>query len=389
MTPLSLPEPGIQEPSRPARPALRWGIVLAVWAGMAAMDATQTRLYFEMWEHHHGWAQAWLRVAPFWGIWALYTPLVAGMAVRFPVERGTLLRSLPPHLAAAVGLAVLHAYLYTGIAFRTGWPAEYDYTYPVLLTKQVTGKLHVQVMIYAMVAGVVHALEYYRRFRERELAATELQARLAEAHLQALRTQLHPHFLFNALNSVAVLALKGDTQCAVRMVTRLSDLLRATLERSAEQEIPLAEELAVLEKYLDIEQVRFADRLTVRVEAEAEVLDALVPALVLQPLAENAIRHGIAETPGPGRVVVRAGVIASGRLRLEVTDSGPGLPPGGIVREGIGVSNTRARLSRLYGAAARFTLDDAPEGGTRAVVEMPLRLRPGSLRVEREEAGVA
>jgi two-component system, LytTR family, sensor kinase len=386
MTPVSLPEPQPAPPAPPSRAWVRWAVVLGIWGVLASMDITQTRLYFEMWEHQHGWAEAFRRALPFWTFWALFTPLVVTMATRVPVERGTLARAIPIHLVAALTLAVLHAYLNTGIGFRLGWPQRYDHTFDGMLWKQITAKLHVQVVLYAMIVGAVHSLRYHRQARERELAATELQARLAEAHLQALRTQLHPHFLFNALNSVAVLALKGDTQCAVRMVTKLSDLLRATLERSAEQEIPLAEELAVLGKYLDIEQVRFQDRLTVEVDANAEVMSAMVPALVLQPLAENAIRHGIAETPGAGRVTVRAFVAPDGRLRLEVCDTGPGLPRSGVIREGIGVANTRARLARLYGPAGRLELTDRAEGGVCARVELPLVLRGSPVR---EEAGVA
>jgi LytS/YehU family sensor histidine kinase len=344
---------------------------------VAALEATQVRVHFDMAGEAHGWVDALERVVPFWALWALYTPLVVWMARRLPLDGASAARRLPAHLAVAGALAVGHAWAAARAAMWLGWPREYDVTFDTLFYKNITGKLHIQLLIYAALVGVVHALELQRRFRERELAASELQARLAQAQLHALQAQIHPHFLFNTLNAISVLALKGETQCVVRMISRLSDLLRVTLERSAAQETTLAEELEVLGRYLDIERVRFGDRLAVEVDAADDALDALVPALVLQPLVENAVRHGISEAPGPGRIAVRAR--RSGlALRLEVIDTGPGLPAGGMVREGIGLSNTRARLARLYGDDGRLRLAEAEGGGTRAVVELPFR-RPAAV----------
>ncbi|HEX2202398.1 MAG TPA: histidine kinase [Longimicrobium sp.] len=362
---------------RPASAAwVRWAVLLGAWGLIAAIDATQTRFYFSLHEPEYGWGEAAVRSASTWGLWVLFTPLIFALSRRLPLDRVPLRRAAGVHAAAALGFALLHITLAVGLAFAIGWAWQYGHTPAVLFQKYLTGKVHLHLLTYVMIAGLFYAREYHQRYRERELAASQLQARLAEAQLQALKTQIQPHFLFNTLNSISVLALRGDTQCAVRMLSRLSDLLRFTLESSGTQEISLREELDVLQRYLDIERVRFPDRLTVEVEADPSVLEAAVPTLILQPLVENAVRHGIAQTLGAGRLEVRASREGA-RLRLEVRDTGPGLPPGGraAVKEGIGLSNVHARLAKLYGTDASFELADAPGGGALAVVEMPLRLR--------------
>jgi two-component system, LytTR family, sensor kinase len=380
MTPtIRLAPPAVEAPApeASARPWVRWGVVLGVWGLIILLDTAQLTFHFEQWEPANGWTDALERNLPPWGLWALFTPVIFHLSRRFPLERGRLRRTLPVHLAAALGLIGVHHVLYVGTAFAIGWPAQYDHTPATFLLKQATGKTTLYLLIYFAVAGAFHALDYHRRLRERELAASRLQASLAEAHLHALKTQIQPHFLFNTLNAVSVLVLKGETQCAIRMLSRLSDLLRLTLENSGAQEVTLREELELLGRYLDIERVRFADRLTVEIDAAPEAMEARVPSLILQPLVENAVRHGVAQTLGAGRVEVRATKDGE-RLRLEVRDTGPGLPAGGEVTDGIGLSNTRGRLAHLYGADARFTIGDAPGGGALAVVELPFRTSPST-----------
>lgn len=214
------------------------------------------------------------------------------------------------------------------------------------------------------------AIEFYRRAQERERQAVELRERLTQAKLDALRSQLHPHFLFNTLNGAATL-MHTDVDGADRMLTQLGDLLRATLAHGNAHEIPLGEELELLERYLAIMQVRFRDRLTVHLDVSGDTRSALVPAFLLQPLLENALEHGIAERPGPGRVDVRA-VRDDGRLTIIVTDDGPG--PGADASSGIGIANTRERLAQLYGEAQDLTLGPAgARGGARVSVSLPWR----------------
>ena len=220
---------------------------------------------------------------------------------------------------------------------------------------------------------------YYGRYRERERDAERLAAGLTEARLQALKMQLQPHFLFNTLNAISAL-IPAEAKPARRMVARLGDLLRIALEHEETQEVTLREELAFLQPYLEIEQARLEDRLTVVMEIAPETLDARVPHLMLQPLVENAIRHGIAPRIEPGRVEISAASGADDRfLHLEVRDDGPGLGRDGGTgsRKGVGLTNTRSRLEQLYDGEHRFEFANRPEGGTVVRIFLPFRRGDG------------
>ncbi|MEK6286194.1 MAG: histidine kinase [Acidobacteriota bacterium] len=247
-------------------------------------------------------------------------------------------------------------------------------------------------MSYGTIFLVSYAIDYYRRHQEEEVKISRLKAELAEAQLQvteaqlqALKMQLHPHFLFNTLNSISAL-LDEDVDAADQMLARLGDLLRMTLENSGAQEVTLQEELEFLRCYLEIEQVRFHDRLTVIMNIEPETLDARVPNLILQPIVENAIRHGIVSRIAPGQIEINA-KRSGDTLQLEVKDNGRGLHRGeassGRIKEGLGLTNTRARLEQLYRAAHRFELSDAPEGGLQVMLEFPF-VTAGVVREQEE-----
>jgi two-component system, LytTR family, sensor kinase len=302
--------------------------------------------------------------------YALFVPLLFLLVRRFPLDRAHWVGSAPVLLVATfacvfvkcVGIEPLTANL---IPLAGGFSA------------------HVFGEMYDMsgIVVVAQAIEFYRRAQERERQAAELREQLTHAQLDALRSQLHPHFLFNTLNGAAAL-MHTDVAAADRMVTQLADLLRATLAYAGAHEIPLGEELELLDRYLAIMRVRFHDRLTVRVDAGPEVREGLVPAFLLQPLVENALEHGIDARPGPGRLDIRAARDQErGRLRITITDDGPG--PDRQARAGIGIANTRERLAQLYGDRQELTLAAAPpaggnggggrEGGAQVVVSLPWR----------------
>jgi LytS/YehU family sensor histidine kinase len=238
--------------------------------------------------------------------------------------------------------------------------------------------LGVGMLLYAAVAGAVVAIDMTRRYRLRDTYAAqreaELETQLVQAQLDALRAQLNPHFLFNALNSAAMLVRANARADAVRVLGGLGDLLRHVLYGPAAHEVPLREELTFVERYLAIERVRFGDRLQVTIDVEPAALDAAVPSLLLQPLVENAIKHGAAQRTDGGRIALVARTDAD-VLRIEVCDEGAAMPPGWTAPEGhgVGLSNTRARLDRLYGHAARLHVGADAQGGVRAVVELPWR----------------
>jgi signal transduction histidine kinase len=294
-------------------------------------------------------------------LWTLYTPLILHLALRFRLGR----RLLPwaVHLGASLPLAVVSS-LVGWVVVTATWPVP-----DPALARWLASTVHNNVQVYWMAVVAALALDYWRRARERELRASQLETQLARAHLQALEMQLQPHFLFNTLNSISEL-VHEDPHAADRTITRLGDLLRMSIDRQAGQEVPLARELEFVGAYLEIERTRFHDRLTVETRVDPGALDALVPSLILQPLVENAIRHGVAPRARPARIVLgaeRDGDV----LRLTVADDGRGLPP--RVRERVGLGNTRTRLTQLYGDRHRFEVAAAPGGGTLATVEVPYR----------------
>jgi len=237
----------------------------------------------------------------------------------------------------------------------------------------VVNHFHTNLIVYAAVVLAWHALNYYHERREREIQAAALAAQLAQAQLQTLKMQLQPHFLFNTLNSISALNHE-DPRAANRMIARLSELLRLTLENDGAQQVSLLQELDFLKRYLEIQQVRFGDRLNVRFDVTPETLEARVPNLLLQPLVENAIQHGIAPFAVRGEINIQASR-ENGLLCLRVTDNGPGLPgakPTGAP-EGVGLANTRARLQQIYSNAHRFELRNGTEQGAVAEVRIPFQ----------------
>src|SRR5512133_191826 len=298
--------------------------------------------------------------------WAAYTPAILWLADRLPLDAGRWRRRLPAHVGCALGVALLDAILAVLLARALGASPA-----PSLATAFVR-LVTLSVLSYFAVLGIGHALRYQRLHADERLHASELERQLAQARLGALEAQLRPHFLFNALHAVASLVRAGDRQAAIRTIAGLGELLRAALRDGGDQEILLADELRFAERYLDIERVRFEDRLAVRFDVDPSVTDALVPRFVLQPLLENAVRHGVERRAAGGTVLVRAAQ-EQGFLRLDVVDggSGPAQPrPGG---NGIGLSNTSARLRHLYGPAGTLAVEPSEDGATRARIMVPYR----------------
>lgn len=315
------------------------------------------------------WGQAVSYSLGEWYVWALLSLFIVRFARRFPPEAGVTWRTGFIHLAAALVVSFAYVVLRTLVGQAHGWlidePVMFLEVFRPLLVKTFPFNL----LIYGVIVAVSHAIDYYRKYHERTVQALELEKHLTEARLQSLLRQLKPHFLFNALNGIASL-MYSDVAAADRLLVRLSEVLRLTMTRSGAPFTLLREELAFLDKYLEIERIRFRDRLTVRTEIDPATLDARIPSLILQPLVENALRHGIEPQPGAGVIVLRT-YRDGDDLVLSVTDNGAGLPPAGPKREGIGLSNTRARLTETYGARHRFELTNQPEGGLRVTITIP------------------
>jgi len=366
-----------------------WVVMAAFWMLVAVLFSAVFYFATAAENPSVSWGRVLVSQLVHWGLWIGFTPLVLWIARQVPLERNPVDRAglsraaaqapragnrwgrwILIHLGAGVGVGLVHLSL-AAIGYFLIQPfSREDSGFLDVLLGLLSSLLIIEMCIYWAVLGVGYAVDYYRKYKEGEVHASRLEAQLAQAQLQALRMQLHPHFLFNTLNTVSTLVRTNRNAAATDMIAGLSELLRLTLESSSAQEVSLKQELDFLERYLDIEQIRFGDRLRVRMEIEPGTLHAAVPNLVLQPLVENAIRHGIARRAEGGVVEIRA-ERTNGVLRLQVRDDGPGLPEGDPPGEGVGLSNTMARLERLYGNAQRVTLANADEGGALITLELP------------------
>ncbi len=309
--------------------------------------------------------------------WALLTPAVVYFSEKFPLRRGKIARHLSFHFLVAFVLAIFHFSIFIFARQIILGSPQKVFNFSEDFQKIFVAEFHVDLLIYWILFGLWNLREINRRYLEREretarlaLATSQLETRLAEARLDALKMQLHPHFLFNTLNSISVLMRAGDVPNANKMLVRLSELLRGALKSEGAQEVSLRDELEFLRGYLEIEQIRFEDRLTVDFEVEKETLDASIPNLILQPLVENAIRHGIAPLAEKGKILI-ASRRANGFLELSVSDNGAGLRGSSKESNGIGLKNTRERLEKLYGARQKFEIAAGASGGLEVKIKIP------------------
>ena len=362
----------------------RWALILVVWTTFGLLNAAQETITSTLRGAPTPWSTALLQWMPVAYAWALFTPVILWLGRRFPFERTTWVRSAAVH---AVICSVFVFVLLLGYTFYTATllsPAPASRPSFDRAVQRFVVWLLWDGLLYWGVLSVGYVVEHQRRLRERELETSRLETQLVQAELQALKMQLQPHFLFNVLHTIGSLVRTGDRDNAVRVVAGLGDLLRRVLDGARQQEVPLKQELEFISAYVAIEQIRFRDRLAVAIAADGEVLEAAVPHLILQPLVENAIRHGIAPHTAAGRLEVRARRLGS-TLELIVRDDGPGAGEhtGGDARPGMGLANTRQRLTRLYGRDGELHVGRAAGGGLEARITLPFRLAPGEWRGER------
>jgi len=346
----------------------RWTILLSAWFGVSLFACGATWLAWQALHYPDGLLPLlWLEL-PVWFYWVPATVAIVMLSRRHPLDRSRPWASLSVHLLSAIGLAVLF------VAFRLLWYQAWNsrpYTDPFVMRwfwRMFREHFVSGFTLYWAIVGVYHAFTNYSRLRQRELEATLMRGHLAEARLETLKLQLRPHFLFNALNTASSV-LEEHPRRARRIIGRLAELLRASLRADARQMVPLHEELQLLLAYLEVEQERFGTRLSAELDVPGEVAEAVVPSFLLQPLVENAIRHGIAPREGPGRVVVRARR-SGDLLEIHVEDNGVGLRAGPVT-EGIGLGNTRRRLVELYGPRQSVQLDRRAGGGLDVCIRLP------------------
>jgi len=353
-----------------SRPLVRYGLIWGVWTIVALFFTTQVYVMYYADKQPIRYGQQFLVQASSCYLWALATPLVLWLSRRFCIQRHNWLRRAAFHFGASIAVVTV---LLVGhfLAFMMLMGRAEQIT-PLRVFGFLYYNLDRWLLIYWSILLMSHAFSYYNSYRKGELKASQLRTQLVQSQLEALKMQVHPHFLFNTLHSISAL-LSKDTDAARKMISRLGDFLRLTLENSGSMEVTLQQEIEFLHGYLEIERIRFQDRLTTDIRVDPEILDVRVPNLILQPIVENAMRHAIGNSTS-GRVEISAAP-RNGVVRIEVKDNGPGIDIDRILDvrhgKGVGLANTQARLVGLYGDEARLELTNNPAGGLLVALEIP------------------
>jgi two-component system, LytTR family, sensor kinase len=324
------------------------------------------------------WTLAFTGALSFWALWLFFFPMIVWFSLRFPLERPHLFSQAVLHLCACLLIAILSQVAYRTFITLPPMPDDPAQAAQVPARHTPPGMhLPPDILMYLLTMSACVALAHFHHAQVRERHAIALEASLAQAKLQALRMQINPHFLFNTLNAIATL-VHSSPHTADEMISDLSELFRASLESSEDQEIALARELDLLERYLTIEQRRFGERLRVELNIDPEILQAFVPTLILQPIVENAIRHGIEPLAGAGRITIQARRDGE-HIQLSVSDNGEKPFDASVVErtlKGIGLANTRARLQQLYGDGQSLAIGEGEPDGWTVEIRIPLRRAP-------------
>lgn len=360
----------------PARPryGVQWPLVLLV-ATMLGIVSSVLALQFALsiGKPPTDWRSIVVLNFSYWYVWALVTPAIVWLSQHFRLERQGFVLAVLIHVPSVALFSFAHIAVMGSVQWWLAATAGRSFSWWIEVRRSALQNFDWEMMTYWAIAGLGHAVLYYRESRDRALRASQLETKLVEAQMATLQQQLQPHFLFNTLHAISTL-MHRDVEAADRTLMRLSDLLRMTLENVGQQEVTLHTELDFLSKYLEIEQIRFADRLIVRFNIDPQTLDTLVPSLLLQPLVENAIKYGVARKAGPGHIDISARHDHD-KLWIEIRDDGAGLSESALsaLQKGIGVSTTRARLQHQFGADFRFEFH-RQEPGVAVIIALPWRI---------------
>jgi two-component system, LytTR family, sensor kinase len=360
----------------------RWIWIGLIWFGFGLVDAIQTVFVMRAEGMHHAWVKLFVFTVLTWLAWALATPLMLQLGHRFPPVKWQPLVTWPVHILACAGIGLIFTAWSTWLellmnpyANNSASPALQGPFVHLWFNKFYNGIL-ASILLYSAVLAFGYVVSSRERLALQQAETARLNEQLSKAQLHALRQQIEPHFLFNTLNAVAGLVREGRNDSAVTMIAGLSDFLRRVLDDSTRQQVPLGEEVEFAQKYLDIQKVRFAERLQLSVDVPAELYTAQVPALILQPMVENAVKHGIAKRAQGGSIRIAASR-SNGMLTLSVSNDGPSLPADWeMARSGIGISNVRTRLKSLYGDSFTLSMRNQEGGGVAVSLSLPFVVVP-------------
>jgi two-component system LytT family sensor kinase len=358
----------------------RWLWLAAIWFGLGLFDATQNVFVMRAEGMHHHWGRLFFTLLISWLPWILATPLVLRLTLRYPPAQWKRLSTWAVHLAACASIGIVQA---AWVAMWEEWLNPWALTpgpdpFLQLWRHKFSYGLLSSLVLYGLILLVDHVLDSREQLARQQTETAHLNEQLSKAQLSALRRQIEPHFLFNTLNAIAGLVREKRNDAAVNMIVRLSDFLRRVVEDSDRQQVPLGEELEFTQKYLDIQKARFAERLQFSVDVPQELLPAQVPSLILQPMVENAVKHGIARRVQGGAIRITASR-ANGTLTVRVYNDGPSLPVGWETSQsGIGILNVRTRLQSLYGDQFELSMRNQQPGGVEVTVSVPFVSEPAS-----------
>lgn len=360
------PVPFPRPPVSPRPPWKRLWLIVKIWTGINLFFLGRNLLGSWIMNRPMNWMITSL-VLYAWYVWALFTPFVLWLASRFPLRKPHLMKKILLHaFGSGFFWLVMNVLFVIPPWIQSAGQAGFR---ELLIYNFGTFGFAIDLLMYWTIVGVWHVIDYYQRNRKEEIRTSLLEMELLRSQLQALQMQIHPHFLFNTLHSISEL-IHEDVSAAKRMLERLENFLKLTIENSGAQQVTLETELEFLRDYLDLQQIRLQDRLIVRMDIDKEAMHLLVPNLILQPIVENAIRYGIAPRMEPGSIEIHA-QRKNGMLRLEVRDDGPGVPTAASVRMGVGLSNTQARLEQLYGNLQHLEIANGPDGGLMVRMDIP------------------
>jgi two-component system, LytTR family, sensor kinase len=342
----------------------RWLSIAMIWTGVGLFDATQTVIVMRAEGMHHYWGYLFLTLLLSWLPWALATPFIFRLGLKFPPTQWKRWQMWLSHLAACLSIGAISAAWSALIeVLLNPWAfSPPPNSFAQLFVQKFLNYFLSYAILYAIVLLAGSMLDSRERLTRQQAETARLNEQLSKAQLSALRRQIEPHFLFNTLNAIAGLVRENKNDAAVNTIVELSDLLRRVVKDSDRQQVPLGEELEFARKYLDIQKARFAERLQFTVDVPSDLLAAPVPCLILQPMVENAIKHGIAKRVQGGSIRIAASR-SNGTLRLAIYNDGPSLPADGNRHQsGIGISNVRTRLESLYGTKSGFNMRNRDKG---------------------------
>jgi two-component system LytT family sensor kinase len=353
----------------------RWIWIASLWLAFGLVDAMQTVFVMRSEGMHHAWGILFLTSVLAWVVWALATPLIMRLGRRFPPVKPGSIVTLLAHLAACAVIGLTFSAWTSALDFLLN-PYAYasrSKSFAHLWLTSFSNGILAFLLLYAVVLAVNYVLESRARLAYQQTETARLNEQLSKAQLDALRRQIEPHFLFNTLNAVTGLVREGRNETAVSMIAELSDFMRRVLNDSSRQEVPLGEEMEFAQRYLEIQKIRFAERLQLSVDVPDELLLAQVPTLILQPIVENAVKHGIAKRAQGGQIHIAA-FCSNGALTVSVYNDGPSLSASWeTTQPGIGISNMRTRLHSLYGDACSLNLENHASGGVEVSVSVPFK----------------